>query len=151
MNLLQVNGVITPSESRTNISHGFEVPSDIHHLIVNYEYNPKTVEDELLAGKAIVDGLKEYDVTVANASSFLPVKNLVTLSFNENGRYRGACHRQPNKQTIIIGIKNSTFGIANGAVNKGFWEAVLNVHYAGCEINYTIDIEGVTFDEFSSM
>lgn len=151
MNLFHKKGVITADMSRTNIAHRFDVPASIHHLVVNYEYNPKTVVDEDLAGKAIVDGLKKYDVAVANASSFLPVQNLVTLSFDENGKYRGACHRQPNKQTITIGKEGSTYGIQNGAVEEGFWEVVMNVHYAGCEIQYTIDIEGVTFDEFSSM
>jgi hypothetical protein len=72
----------------------------------------------------------------------MPVFNLVTLSFDENGEYRGACHRQPNNQTIIIADNNSTPGILNRPIKSGEWDVILNIHYAGCDIDYKIEIDG---------
>ena len=143
MNLLSVRSRISPSLDKTNIIHKFTVPQGIKSLVVQYEYNPKTVENKELAGNAIVEGLRKYKVEVADVTSFLPVKNLVTLSFDENGEYRGACHRQPNKQTVVIAEQGSTPGIFNRSVNSGEWQVVLNLHYVGCDIDYIIDIEGV--------
>ncbi len=142
MQIFSAQGTITPADDKTNIRLAFTVPDGIRALTVNYRYAPKHIEDEHLAAKAITDGLKRYNADVVNASSFLPVSNLITLSFDENGRYRGACHRQPNDQTIIIADTDSTPGIYNRPLLSGEWCAVLNVHYAGCEISYTIDIDG---------
>lgn len=72
----------------------------------------------------------------------MPVNNLVTLSFDENGRYRGACHRQPNEQTVVISEKGSTPGIVNGSVEAGDWDVMLNIHYIGCTVQYSILITG---------
>lgn len=143
MRLLDIQGVITPDMSKTNIVLSFDVPNGVQGLAIKYEYNPKAVEDENVAGRAIVEGLKKYNVEVANASSFLPVLNFVTLSFNENGTFRGACHRHPNKQEIIISSKGSTFGIQNAPVQAGKWEVVLNCHYIGSNVEYSINIEGI--------
>ncbi len=142
MNLLSVKSKITPKDDKTNIMHSFEVPDGISKLRVAYEYNPKTVENREIAGNAIISGLKKYGLEVADVNSFLPVHNLVTLSFDENGTYRGACHRQPNKQTVILSEQDSTPGILNRKICSGEWRVVLNVHYAGCDIEYSIEVEG---------
>lgn len=142
MNLLSVKSKLTPNQDKTNVCHSFSVPEGVKRLVVNYEYNPKTVEDRETAGNAIVEGLRKYKVEVADVNSLLPVKNLVTLSFDENGEYRGACHRQPNKQTVVIAEKDSTFGVINRAVTSGEWRVVLNLHYVGCDVDYTLDVEG---------
>lgn len=142
MNLLSIKDKISPSQEKTNITHPFTIPNGINKLVVKYEYTPKTVENQENALNAIVNGLKKYDVDVANAQSFLPINNLVTLSFDENGEYRGACHRHPNKQEINIAAQNSTKGIINRPVEAGEWDVMVNVHYVGCDVCYSIEIEG---------
>lgn len=142
MEILSINGKINPAESKTNIVHKFTVPKGIKKLVVSYSYSPKEVEDQEVALKEIAYGLRKFNFDVANVSSFLPVRNLVTLSFDENGEYRGACHRHPNEQTILIAEKNSTNGINNSPIKSGEWDVVVNVHYVGCEVEYRIDIEG---------
>lgn len=142
MNLLSVESKITPLQDKTNINHAFTVPEGIKSIRVEYEYSPKIVEDRELAGNAIVDGLRRYKLEVVDVNSFLPVKNLITLSFDEAGEYRGACHRQPNRQTIIIAPSDSTPGIFNRPIKSGVWQAVLNVHYIGCDVDYTLKVEG---------
>lgn len=135
------NGKITPQDDKTNIKHTFSVPKGAKSITVKYAYSPKDVENLSVAGKLISDGMKKYNMDIASISSFLPVHNLVTLSFDENGKYRGACHRQPNEQTVVISSTNSTPGIINRPVENGEWDIVLNVHFAGCDIDYSIEIE----------
>lgn len=135
-------GKITEQDDKTNIVLDFIVPEGIKKLTVKYSYNPKEVEDKTLAGKAVVNGMKKYGVDFADPEAFMPVKNLVTLSFDENGEYRGACHRQPNEQTVIIAESGSTAGILNRPITAGKWDVMLNVHFAGCDIDYTIEIDG---------
>lgn len=141
MIIFNKKGRITPADDKTNIRLNFTVPDGATKLIVKYHYSPKDVEDEKTACQLIYDGMKKYNMDVANVTSFMPVHNLVTLSFDECGVYRGACHRQPNDQTVIIANENSTPGIFNRPVKAGEWDVVLNVHFAGCDIDYTISVE----------
>lgn len=142
MLIFSKSGVITPANDKTNISHSFSVPSGVKKLVVKYSYNPKTVDDKADALGIVNKALSKYSASFLNPEKMLPVKNLTTLSFDENGKYRGACHRQPNEQTVVIAENNSTPGVFNRAVEEGEWNIVLNVHYVGCDVNYEIEIEG---------
>lgn len=142
MKLLEINEKITPNQDKTNIIHRFTVPQGVKRLIVDYAYSPKMVEDKELAKKAIGTGMKKYNVTFANPERFMPVSNLITLSFDENGRYRGACHRQPNEQRVVISDTDSTPGVLNRSVEAGDWDIVLNIHYVGCDVQYSLLITG---------
>lgn len=142
MKLLSVKGVATVNENKTNIRYKFNVPNGISKITIKYSYNPKTVEDRATALSIINDGLKKYNAKGINPESQLPVKNLLTLSFDENGKYRGACHRQANEQEIVIAENNSTAGILNREIEAGEWEICLNAHFIGCDVNYEIEAEG---------
>ncbi len=141
MNILSAKGKINEKNSKTNISHKFFVSESAKKLIVYFSYYPKNVEDAAHSLRLIDDGLKKYNTESEHPSEFLPVRNLLTLSFDENEKFRGACHRHPNEQTIVVSSENSTPGIINKPLESGEWNAVLNVHFAGCEIEYSIEIE----------
>jgi len=141
MNILSLNGRITEKDSKTNIVHAFTVSENAKRLIIRFSYYPKNVEDATHSRELIENGLKQYGLKCENFDYCLPIQNLVTLSFDENGKYRGACHRHPNEQIIVISDKNSTPGIINKPLESGEWQAVLNVHFAGCDIDYIIEIE----------
>lgn len=136
------SGKITERDDKTNIKLNFSVPQDIKRLDVKYSYFPKDIENTELARQILSKELQKYDFDVDDVTEFMPVHNLVTLSFDENSKYRGACHRQPNVQNIIIADENSTAGIINRPITAGEWDVVLNVHYAGCDIDYNIEING---------
>lgn len=142
MILLSKTGIITPKQDKNDIVLDFSVSENTDIIKIKYSYSPKTVENRTAAEQAVSAALKKYSADNINAAAFLPVNNLVTLSFDENGKFRGACHRQPNVQEVIISEKNSTPGIINRRIESGNWRAVLNVHYAGCDIEYKIEIEG---------
>ena len=140
MIILDTNGKITTNQNKTNIAIPFFVDSNTEKIIIDYFYSPKTVED----GEALVTQcLSEYQVESDNIDRFLPVKNLVTLSFDDPDGYRGACHRQANQQQIIIANSDSTYGIINRPTISGNWQIMLNVHYVGCEVEYKLKVTGV--------
>lgn len=141
MIVFSTNGKITHEDDKTNIKHTFTVGAGVKSLTVKYSYSPKIVEDKSLATLAVTNAMKKYKVESLNSEAFFPVKNLVTLSFDECGNYRGACHRQPNEQIITIAPQNSTPGIFNREITPGEWDVVLNIHYAGCDIDYEIEID----------
>ena len=142
MNILSKAGTITPEQDKTNISLDFNVPEGVKRLKVEYSYSPKEICDRSTANALIVSAMKKYDIGFANPEAFLPVKNLITPSFNECGEYRGACHRQANRQTIIISDSDSTPGIINRPLKAGNWDIVLNIHFVGCSVDYSIEIYG---------
>ncbi|MBR3149061.1 MAG: hypothetical protein IKF64_02740 [Eubacterium sp.] len=143
MLLFEKTGVVTSADDKTNIPFSFKVPEGVKALRIKYSYNPKEVENEAEAHRQIEDAMHKYGVTDFDTEKYMPVKNLITLSFDENGKYRGACHRQPNRQLVTIAEENSTPGIINKPIEAGDWDIVLNVHYAGCDVNYSIEIEGI--------
>ncbi|MBQ9531696.1 MAG: hypothetical protein IJR70_06450 [Eubacterium sp.] len=141
MKVLSAAGKVTEKDSKTNIDHKFNVSKSAKRLVVEFSYSPKNVENESNSLELIEKGLKKYKTESENPSDFLPIRNLLTLSFDENKKYRGACHRHPNEQKITISNENSTPGIINKEIESGEWNAVLNVHFAGCEVEYSIEIE----------
>lgn len=141
MLIFSKQGKITPEQDKTNIVFTFDVPFGTKKLTVNYSYAPKLVENEELAVSYLENGRKKYDVDF-DLELFKPVKNHITLSFDECGNYRGACHRQPNEMTVYIAEENSTPGIENRKIMSGQWDVMLNVHFIGCDVEYKIEIEG---------
>lgn len=147
MRIFEASGVITPAEDKKNITYIFEVPENTEKLIINYSYNPKTVESRADALRLINSGLSKYNALHINPELELPVKNLITLSFDENGKYRGACHRQPNEQTVVIASENSTPGVINRPLESGEFSIMLNCHFVGCDVNYTITVDDEEVEE----
>lgn len=140
MLIFSKRGQLTPKEDKTNIVIPFSVPEGTNRLTVRYSYSPKLVGNEKTALHYLEEGRKKYK-TDFSFDEFKEVKNLITLSFDECGEYRGACHRQPNEMTVIISDKNSTPGIENRKIRPGEWNIVLNVHFIGCDVKYSIEAE----------
>lgn len=143
MELFTKCGVLTPSQSKTNIRFDFEVPGGVKALRVEYKYSPKYVENKEKSVEMISLAAKKYGEEIKSFDDFLPLSNLVTLSFDDCNGYRGACHRHPNEQSIYISSEASTPGIINSPITQGMWSVTLNVHFVGSdEVEYSIKIEG---------
>ncbi len=144
MTIFEKQGVITPAQDKTNISFAFEVPAGVAELHIDYSYAPKIMEDEDAAVRMISDALEKYlgSENGKDPRDFLPVKNLITVSVDDPAGYRGAAHRQPNEQHIVIGTAKTTPGFTKGAVRSGSWRVMLNVHCCACDVNYSLKISG---------
>lgn len=144
MVIFDKSGVITPEMDKTNISFDFDVPQGVSKLDIDFSYSPKTAEDDSLALNAVSASLEKYlgAENDADPHSFLPVNNLVTVSLDDPEGYRGAAHRQPCEQHIVIGSGCSSPGFLKNSVQSGKWRIILNVHCCVCNISYSLKISG---------
>lgn len=141
MLIYEKSGVITPEQDKTNIFLPFDVPEGTEKLILDYTYSPKILENKERAMELIKTKLKQYGGKEA-AEDYLPVKNLITLSLDDNGEYRGAAHRQAECQHHEISADYASPGFLKGKIHCGVWQLVLNVHCCACDVHYSIKISG---------
>lgn len=144
MLIFEKHGSVLPEQDKTNIRLEFTVPKGITKLIIDYEYSPKTLDDETKATDLLNKSIEKYLGNQYNAepSDFMPIKNLITLSLDENGKYRGAAHRQADKQHHEISRDFASVGFEKGEITSGEWTLMLNVHCCTCKVDYCICITG---------
>lgn len=144
MVIFEKAGRVLPEQDKTNIPLEFTVPEGIEKLIIDYEYAPKILEDGEKAKKLLAESIEKYlgDEYEAEPQDFMPVKNLITLSLDDNGEYRGAAHRQADKQHHEISKEFASVGFIKGEIHSGKWQVVLNVHCCACDVNYQIKVAG---------
>lgn len=143
MLIFSTKGRLTTANDKTNLIHRFDVPDNINKLIIKYSYSPKTFENREKAVSIIRDCFDKYGETlVGKPADYLPIKNLVTISVDENGKYRGAAHRQANEQEHILSADYASPGFFKGKPEAGEWDIMLNVHCICCDVDYIITVEG---------
>lgn len=153
MLIFEKSGKVLPKQDKTNIPLEFTVPKGIQKLAIDYAYSPKLLEDEEKATELLEKSIKKYLGTEykAEPKDFMPVKNLITLSLDENGKYRGAAHRQADRQHHEISRDFASAGFEKGEIAGGKWTLVLNVHCCACTVNYNVRITGEKKDEICSL
>lgn len=142
MIIFEKTGKVIPEQDKTNIALAFSVPDGTDRLIIDYTYGPKLLEDKNTAHALLKKSIEKYlgNEYCAEPDDFMPVKNLITLSLDENGKYRGAAHRQADTQHHEIGEALASPGFIKGRITGGTWKIVLNVHCCACDVNYSIKI-----------
>ena len=144
MIIFETAGKVLPEQDKTNIPLEFTVPEGIEKLMIDYEYSPKILENEEKAEKLLAKSIEKYlgDEYKAEPLDFMPVKNLITLSLDDNGEYWGAAHRQADRQHHEISKEYASSGFVKGEIHSGKWQVVLNVHCCACDVNYRIKVAG---------
>ncbi len=132
---------LNDANDRENVYFEFEVPEGVKTLAIDYEYGPKTVEDEEKARRIIEEKLNEYG-NEGDVGAYLPIKNLITLSLDREGKYIGAAHRQDAKQHIEINEGAASPGF-NPCPAEGKWRLSLNAHCCMAEVHAHITVKGV--------
>lgn len=134
MLLLDKQGTVTPENSRTHIRIPFELGEGVERLELRFEYAPKTLDDRERALELIRDSYKIYilpeqqEQASARAERHLPLKNLITLSLDDPGGYRGACHRHDPVQELSISREQASPGLTAGELLSGTWSVTLSLH-----------------------
>lgn len=140
---------VLKKDNKTNIEIPFDLPYDADRLIIKMSYSPKIPDDrelQILEAKANIERdapgkwAEEY-----NPESFLPLKNLITVSLDDSFGYRGCAHRQANSQEHIIEKNFASPGFYCGEIKKGIWKITLNVHAIvteKCECNISVFADG---------
>ena len=129
--LLDASLRLDRAQEKTNISLPFFLPCAAAVLQISVSYAPKTAEDDAalaLSQACLQRDVGEYAEEYPPAASFLPLKNLITLSLDDPNSYRGAAHRQAQTQVHRFTPQESPNGFSAGAMPAGLWRLSLNLH-----------------------
>lgn len=135
--------VLNAEHDKTNTEIPFNVPAGVGELKIEYSYSPKE-PDEHTAVEAVKAGLIRYGKQLKDKDPYhyLPAKNLVTLSLDSPSGYRGAAHRQDEKQEHLISGDFASPGFIAGEIEEGQWKLSLNAHCVMCPVTCLIKITG---------
>ncbi|CAG7619354.1 hypothetical protein PAESOLCIP111_02206 [Paenibacillus solanacearum] len=132
--LLQVGGTVTSGCSQSHITYTVHLRDTIEELHAEFAYEPKTLEDDEKAKSLIDEGLQRYILPESQASymsnwqSYLPLKNLMTLSFDDENGFRGAGHRHDPEQHLVIASGKASPGLIPGPLPRGQLRITISLH-----------------------
>ncbi|SNX54739.1 hypothetical protein SAMN05660242_2452 [Thermoanaerobacterium sp. RBIITD] len=135
MNLIyKTESIVTPLCIKTHITYKLYLPMVCKKLIIEFSYNPKELDNAEESMKIIKKALKNYvneeDMVYykENLGNYLPLKNLITLSFDDKNGFRGCAHRQDNVQKLFISNKSASPGLIQGSIPAGYFFITLSLH-----------------------
>ena len=145
--VLETTVRVTPAQEKTNLVLPFALAEEARQLKIIYSYAPKLLDGEAGAEGAVscrLGDAGEYRAQYPAAETFLPLKNLITLSLDDPNGYRGAAHRQADSQVHIVTETTASHGFSAGKLPAGDWRLVLNVHALVtpfCDCHVKIEVE----------
>lgn len=146
-NILVAEGKLSPINSRTHITYTFEVPEGARAVRAKFSYSPKDLLDKEQSKKLIKEGLEKYvepetlSYYEEKWETFTPLKNLITLSFDDPEQFRGACHRHDPVQEYVMSEDEGTPGLLKGPIVPGVWKVTISVHCVVTEnCDYKLEI-----------
>jgi hypothetical protein len=132
--LLDVQGQVTPACSKSHITYKFHWNKAGGKMVIHFAYEPKNLEDAELSKSLIYESIDKFrapggrDIVQAEWKSFLPLKNLITISVDDPKRHRGAGHRHDPEQLLHIAANDASPGLISGILPLGMWEVTLSLH-----------------------
>ncbi|MCM3626234.1 hypothetical protein M3194_02485 [Paenibacillus glycanilyticus] len=132
--VLEADGQVTPVCSKTHIAYSFHLDQQGGKLWIDFAYEPKNLDDPEQARQFISTGINKYTEPAQRGrllekwESFLPLKNLITVSVDDPKQHRGAGHRHDPEQLLYIGGKDASPGFVSGELTGGLWRVTLSLH-----------------------
>ncbi len=138
-----------PEDSRKNFTYFFTLDREYSRLKIDFSYSPKELRDELASERYIRETLRrdtpeELEKPDFDWRDYLYLKNLLTLSADFEGIYRGCHHCHPAVQQISLGTDFATTseGFYPGPVGPGKWRIVLSAHAVVVPCDCVIRVTG---------
>ena len=144
-NLYEVEGQVNPSCTSSHIEYSFYIEKQYDLLKVRFEYFPKDLEDDDVAKELITRSLDKYGYSEEKKKwqDFLPLKNHITLSFDDPDEFRGAVHRHDHKLELSFNKEKSSPGIIPKVNSPGLWKVKLSIHALVTErCDYSLIVSG---------
>lgn len=145
--VLDVQGQVTPVCSRTHITYKFPLAPRVSKLSIHIVYEPKHMDDAEKAKAVIMDSIAKYtepehrERVEAKWETFLPLKNLMTVSVDDPVSHRGAGHRHDSEQLLVLSEVEASPGFVPGPMPAGLWSVTLSMHAIVTEnCRYTLQI-----------
>ncbi|QHW31154.1 hypothetical protein GZH47_09995 [Paenibacillus rhizovicinus] len=132
--VLEAEGLVKPVCSKTHIAYSFHLDRRGGKLWIDFAYEPKNLEDREQSLPLIAAGVEKYtepaqrERLMEKWESFLPLKNLITVSVDDPDRHRGAGHRHDPEQLLFIGGREASPGFSGGELIEGLWRVTLSLH-----------------------
>lgn len=132
--LISAEGIVTPSCSKSHITYTLHLHNDVDELHIDFAYDPKTLADEDKAKELIDQGLQRYllpehlEASQNNWRSYLPLQNLLSLSFDDENGFRGAGHRHDPVQHLKIASEEASPGLIPGLIPRGQLRVTISIH-----------------------
>lgn len=130
--VLQTEIRVLPEHEKHNLVIPFTLPEAVQSMTITFSYAPKTLDGGEQARQKIeaclLHAAGETRAQYPDWTHYLPLKNLITLSLDAPDGYRGCAHRQAQQQTHVLTETTASPGFLPGALSKGAWQIVLNVH-----------------------
>lgn len=131
---LQTEGTVTPCCSKSHIAYMLYLPKLSSKININFMYEPKYLEDKNASKEMIYKAFEKYVLEenrqqyLENWDAFLPLNNLITLSFDDVSGFRGCAHRHDHHQQLVISEHGASPGLIPGPVPPGQFRITLSVH-----------------------
>ncbi|WP_068785565.1 hypothetical protein [Paenibacillus phocaensis] len=151
MLVLDMKGRVAPEDSKTHVRIPFQIDQGCSVLQLRFEYGPKVLEDRERSLQLLQQSFEFYllpeqrESALAQADSYLPLKNLITLSLDDPTGYRGACHRHDPVQELALSAGQASPGLLPGPLPAGDWRITLSIHCIvteACEYQLQIRTHG---------
>lgn len=132
--LLDTEGLVRPVGSESHIAFSFHLDRRGGKLCIDFAYEPKNLEDREQSRELIAAGVEKYtepaqrELVMDRWESFLPLKNLITVSVDDPRNHRGAGHRHDSEQLLVIGEEEASPGFVRGELAEGLWRVTLSLH-----------------------
>ena len=106
----------TSQDSQTDVSFCFHVPEGLEQIRIRFTFSPGTESNPEICLPEIEGAMNRYydsyprDLQPMKKESFLPVKNLITISLDKDGVYLGNAHRWATTQEHLISVNQVSRG-----------------------------------------
>jgi hypothetical protein len=131
--LLRAEGILDTLASKTHLSFDFYLKKPVQRLNISFCYDPKWLDDKSIAQQLIEVSFERYlengqEQPHPKWEIYYPLQNLITLSFDDPFRFRGAAHNPLAEQSHFITEKAASPGLLPGVLPAGIWRVTLSVH-----------------------
>ncbi len=115
----------------------------------HFEYSPKNLDNEEQSKQLILESLRKYGYEDSGhrCEEFMPLKNHLTLSFDDPVQFRGATHRHDSNLELVLSDSNSSPGLISSDNPPGMWKVTISMHAVVTdECKYKLKIWGLEND-----
>ena len=124
----------TPADSSQDVPFSFDCPDSVREIRLHFIFSPGLEIADEICRPQVEKALTRYydcyprDLQPMDAQKFLPVKNLITLSLDKDGRYLGNAHRWAPDQAHILTETQTSLGFTPPDRLPGHWAGMLHLH-----------------------
>lgn len=131
--LYEIEGTVSPTCARSQVTFSMYLPENYERLHFHFNYSPKDLLDLQMSKKIIEESLCKYGILEecgenSNWEKYVPLKNHLTLSFDDPEKFRGATHRHDSTLHLILSETEASPGLIPGKNNSGLWKVTISMH-----------------------